>query len=124
MEVYDADHKIMMMVLPACIVHAPADVPRLVKCSKYDHRHPETSCPNGNRCEFVHVNTDGGLIATQDIHVNYAWRSLDEVKYERLPAGKLLQVLAPNNRPPVESIPSELLLATAGAWAFWERGSN
>ena len=48
-------------------------------------------------------------------HVNYAWRSLDAVAFERLPPGDVLVVSAPNNRQPITSIPSEYVLVTRGS---------
>ena len=97
----------------SAIRHLPAaslNVTRLVLCSKFDPAQPKGSCPMGGRCRFVHA--DVVPPAQRDLHVNYAWRSVADVTYERFPAGNCFHVAAPNSRQAVDTMDSSLVLKT------------
>jgi len=64
----------------------------------------------GARCKFVHADVTGA--PTHDIHVNYAWRSLDEVTYERYPPGEILHVAPPNSKITGDVMDAQLALKT------------
>jgi hypothetical protein len=126
-EVHDPDFKTLLTIPLSCVIHVPPahmDISRFVLCKNFDAKRPKTSCTMGDSCKFVHANLAGAAIQQQEIHVNYAWREERLVTYERLPAGETLSVLAPNNRYPVELIPSELVLATRGAVARHHHGGQ
>ena len=91
------------------------EISRLVLCKNFNPRAADTSCSMGARCKFVHADLRGTTPERHQIHVNYAWRSLDLVAYERLPAGEVLRVSAPNNRQPITDICSEQILVTRGS---------
>jgi hypothetical protein len=69
-----------------------------------------SSCPLGQRCAFVHA--DPMLVVPHTIHVNYAWRSLDDVTYERNAPGALLVVSSPNSSGPGDVMDSGMTLRT------------
>lgn len=118
LEVHDPDYTAVMNIPITCVYHVPPRhlaISRLVLCRNFDPKNPLVSCAMGDKCKFVHANVDGNVVQSHHIHVNYAWRTAEAVTYDRLPAGELLEVLAPNNRHPVEYIPSHLVLATRGA---------
>lgn len=115
-EVYDPDFLHVISVASDKILHTPhpsLGVSRLVLCRNFSIDNPQSSCAKAETCKFVHADTSGAK--RHPIHVNYAWRSEDLVQYPRLPAGETLLVLAPNERPPAEEIPSERVLVTRGS---------
>ncbi|KAK7196957.1 hypothetical protein NESM_000638600 [Novymonas esmeraldas] len=116
--VYNFDFRTLLSIPAAHVLHRPhpsLGVSRLVLCRNFSVDHPG-SCPKGALCKFVHADVRDATHAT--IHVNYAWRSLSHCTYARLPPGDVLTVLAPNERPPTEVIPSERILLTRGS-AGW-----
>jgi hypothetical protein len=115
LEVYDPDFLHVVFVPIEKVVHTPPKsmgVTRLVLCRNYDEENAD-ACIKGPACKFVHANVEG--CRKQPIHVNYAWRSMEAVTYPRLPPGETLSVLAPNERPPVDEVPSERILVTRGS---------
>jgi hypothetical protein len=112
-QVYAPGFKAVLNVPSKEIRHLPPaslNVTRLVLCANYDPQNPETSCPMGARCKFVHA--DATCASQHEIHVNYAWRSLDEVAYERYPPGEILQVAPPNSKAAGDVMDSQLALKT------------
>ena len=90
------------------IFHYPPkflNVNRLVLCER------SSKCRLGARCKFVHANIERAT--EHEIHVNYAYRSLDHVEYERFPAGKIVEVADPNSSTLSQRIPTDQLLKTA-----------
>jgi hypothetical protein len=113
MAVYAPGFKYVLNLPREAIVHLPPaslNVTRLVLCSNYDARDPHRSCTMGERCKFVHADT--GRAREHNIHVNYAWRSLDEITYERFDAGTDLHVCPPNSKLPSDVMDSGLVLKT------------
>eukprot|EP00331_Platyophrya_macrostoma_P024929 CAMPEP_0176445714 /NCGR_PEP_ID=MMETSP0127-20121128/23880_1 /TAXON_ID=938130 /ORGANISM="Platyophrya macrostoma, Strain WH" /LENGTH=279 /DNA_ID=CAMNT_0017831581 /DNA_START=177 /DNA_END=1016 /DNA_ORIENTATION=- len=116
-EVVDADFKFVAEVPVSQIAHRPSarlNVSRLLFCRNY-RPFEAGSCSMGDGCKFVHADVDLETLESRPIHVKYAWRSEELCMYRRLPAGRVLSVTAPNNRPPVDEIPSEQILVTQGA---------
>jgi len=112
-QVYAPGFKAVLAVPVKEIRHLPPaslNVTRLVLCANYDPRNPEGSCPMGARCKFVHA--DATCAPQHEIHVNYAWRSLDEVAYERFASGEILQVAPPNSKATGDVMDSQLALKT------------
>jgi len=88
---------------------------RLILCERYDPAAPEESCPFAKtmNCRFVHA--DLRRAQATKIHVNFAYRTLDECRYERHPPGKMFAVYLPNtagNPQCCVVIPSEHALVT------------
>uniref|UniRef100_A0A6U4VPD9 C3H1-type domain-containing protein n=1 Tax=Neobodo designis TaxID=312471 RepID=A0A6U4VPD9_NEODS len=99
----------------AAIRHLPPpnlNVTRLVLCNNYDPKaaDPESTCPMRDRCKFVHA--DATSSREHPIHVNYAWRSLEEVSYERYPPGEPLLIAPPNSKVATEAYEPHTLLKT------------
>lgn len=116
--IHDPEFKNLITVPLNAVHHLPPahlEISRLVLCRKYDPRDQAGSCPMGDGCKFVHVDMSTPELQVQSIHVNYAYRSLEEVKHERLPAGEQVAVMAPNGRAPSQLVPSEMILVTRGA---------
>lgn len=112
-QVYAPGFKAVLNISVKEIRHLPPaslNVTRLVLCANYDPSNPETSCPMGARCKFVHA--DATAASHHEIHVNYAWRSLDEIAYERYPAGEILHVAPPNSKATGDVMDSQLALKT------------
>jgi len=112
-QVYAPGFKAVLTIPAKAIRHLPPaslNVTRLVLCANYDPRNPEGSCPMGARCKFVHA--DATCAPQHEIHVNYAWRSLDEVAYDRFPAGEILHVAPPNSKATGDVMDSQLALKT------------
>jgi hypothetical protein len=95
------------------IISMPASLPKdrqICICMQY----AETgACPRGEQCTGLHANVDG--LEKTTIHINYAWHTAESVSYARLCPGETLTVLAPNNRPPLDQLASELVLVTKGS---------
>jgi len=111
--VYAPGFKFVLHIPSEKVHHMPPtalNVTRLVLCANYDARHAQTSCPMGNRCKFVHA--DVVRVDKHAIHVNYAWRSLTEVTYERFPTGQILQVAPPNSKVPSDVMDADMALKT------------
>jgi hypothetical protein len=119
-DVFDPHFKFVKEV-PSCLVrHLPParlNITRLVFCRNYVPGE-EGSCSMADGCKFVHADVDPESLESHPIHVKYAWRHEDLCTYARLPAGEVLRVTAPNNRPPVEEIPSERVLVTRGGLRY------
>ncbi|RNF11236.1 zinc finger protein family memeber [Trypanosoma rangeli] len=114
-EVYAPDFTCIISLPVSAITqlpHSSLGVSRLVLCRKYVPGHPD-SCWKGAMCKFVHADPMGALQCP--IHVNYSWRSVERCTYQRLPAGEMIVVLAPNGREPAETFPSERVLVTRGS---------
>jgi uncharacterized coiled-coil protein SlyX len=114
-QVYTSGFDRVLNLPRKAIKHLPPanlNVTRLVICTNYDPRAaaPDQTCPMGDRCKFVHAD----VAASRDhpIHVNYAWRSLEEVTYERYPPGEALTVAAPNSKMASEVYEPHTLLKT------------
>ena len=125
LEVYDADFLNVIFIPQGKILHTPPKsmgVTRLVLCRNFDERLPDSSCSKSSACKFVHAVIDG--CKKHPIHVNYAWRNLEAVTYPRLPPGDVVSVLAPNDRPPADDVPSERILVTRGSTARREGASG
>jgi hypothetical protein len=113
MHVYAPGFKAVLSIPATEVRHLPPpqlNVTRLVLCANYDPRNPEGSCPMGARCKFVHA--DATACPQHEIHVNYAWRSLDECIYERFTPGQVLHVAAPNSKLTGDVMDSQLALKT------------
>jgi hypothetical protein len=116
-EVFDPTFRFCFEVPTKNIVHLPParlNITRLVFCRNYVPGEAP-SCSMAESCKFVHADVDFRTLEAHPIHVKYAWRHEDLCTYARLPAGEVLRVTAPNNRPPVEEIPSERVLVTRGS---------
>ena len=114
-EVYAPQFTALYKIPAEDVYHLPAahhNVTRLTLCS---HFTTESPCALGNRCKFVHADL-GRATVIPSIHVNYAYRSLDEVKYQRFPPGYVLRVSQPNGKPPVMCIASDYVLRTKAAF--------
>jgi hypothetical protein len=112
-QVYAPGFRYVLNVPASRISHLPPaslNVTRLVLCANYDPKAPETSCPMGARCKFVHADTTAAK--EHAIHVNYAWRSLDDVTYERYPTGQSLHVAPPNSKVASDTMDSSMTLRT------------
>jgi hypothetical protein len=111
--VYAPGFKFMLELPEDKVYHMPSqslNVTRLVLCANFDARYPATSCSMGNRCKFVHADTTH--IERRSIHVNYAWRALTDVTYERFPAGQVLHVAPPNSKVPSDVMDADMVLKT------------
>jgi hypothetical protein len=114
MDVYVPRFKAMVRVPHSNLCHIPtsrSDPSRppkvLVLCNDFDkHR----VCPRGDNCWYAHALVDGlPLLST---HVNFAWRTVQDVVFPRMQPGKRLHVAAPNSRRSVEIISSDMVLLT------------
>ncbi|CUG91809.1 Hypothetical protein, putative [Bodo saltans] len=125
-EVFDPTFRFCFEVPTQSLVHLPParlNITRLVFCRNYapgDHQ----SCSMGDGCKFVHADVDFRTLEAHPIHVKYSWRHEDVCTYARLPAGEVLRVSAPNNRPPVEEINSDRVLVTRGSLRRQEGGGT
>lgn len=118
LSVHDPDFENLVTIPLSHVHHLPPahlEISRLVLCRRYNANEGAESCPMGDSCKFVHADLASQNVHSKSIHVNYAWRSLEDVKFDRLPAGDMLEVMAPNNRAPVQLLPSEYVLVTKGA---------
>jgi hypothetical protein len=116
-EVFDPQFKFVKEIPASLVRHLPParlNITRLVFCRNYVPGQLE-SCNMGDGCKFVHADVDPESLESHPIHVKYSWRHEDVCTYARLPAGEVLRVTAPNNRPPVEEIASERVLVTRGS---------
>ncbi|CUG91838.1 zinc finger protein, putative [Bodo saltans] len=119
-EVFDPQFKYVKEIPASLIRHLPParlNITRLVFCRNYVPGQAE-SCNMGDGCKFVHADVDAESLESHPIHVKYSWRHEDVCTYARLPAGDVLRVTAPNNRPPVEEIASERVLVTRGSLRY------
>lgn len=113
--VYDAEMKHCFTVPQDRVVQTPNPMPKdrqLCLCTVFTEC---GECPRGESCTSVHANVDG--LEKLAIHINFAWKNAASVSYARLAPGDTLTVLAPNNRPPLEQLPSEFVLVTKGSLA-------
>ena len=128
LDVFSHDFSVLYTVPQHRVAHMPhcriTASTHLVMCRNFTHHQDDSStipcegtqgCSMGDNCKFVHVSGDLGDLQSKRVHVNYIWHHQDDCFYEKLPPGKVLQVSAPNNRPPLEHIPSEKVLVTRGA---------
>ena len=94
------------------IYYIPMDAKRLVLCEYFDARDPVQSCRFGNECRWVHADTSRTV--RKHIHVNWAWRSLEECKYPTLPAGIKLNIREPpsTNSDIIDTVDSGYVLRT------------
>jgi hypothetical protein len=90
--------------------HRVQTMEKLVLCPSYDPASPTGSCKMGARCRLVHGDTRN--LEPSTVHVNYAWRTLDDVTIPRYPAGETLHVAAPNSRNATDVMDSGCVLAT------------
>jgi hypothetical protein len=101
-------------VSSATVTQAPAQllpVESLVLCPAFDPAFPFlTECPLGAACRHVHVDVTG--LPLIEVHVNYAWRSLEDVAYPRHEAGSTVQVAPPNSLQAIDMIETGCLLRT------------
>jgi hypothetical protein len=83
----------------------------LVLCPAFDPAFPSlTECLLGAACRHVHADVTG--LPLIDVHVNYAWRTLEDVTYPRHEAGTTVQVAPPNSRQVTDTIETRFLLRT------------
>lgn len=117
-QVYAPGFRSVLDIPAECIRHLPPgslNVTRLVLCANYNPFRPDMSCPLGERCKFVHADIDPRSrrqLEQRSIHVNYAWRSLEEVSYDRCAAGGTVRVVVPNSAEAPAELPTEKLLKT------------
>ncbi|CUG91864.1 zinc finger protein, putative [Bodo saltans] len=119
-EVFDPQFKYVKEIPASLVRHMPParlNITRLVFCRNYVPGQAE-SCNMGDGCKFVHADVDPESLESHPIHVKYSWRHEDVCTYARLPAGEVLHVTAPNNRPPVEEIASSRVLVTRGSLRY------
>ena len=112
-DVYGSGFANVLSVASRDIRHMPAAAPnvsRLVLCTNYNDAVGPQSCPMGHRCKFVHADLRRAV--ERQIHVNYAWRKLEDVKYARFDAGDSLHVAAPNSKVPTDVMDSDMVLRT------------
>jgi hypothetical protein len=90
------------------------DLESYVLCPTFDPRvvgaGPLGRCLLGTACQHVHADVSG--LTVLSMHVNYAWRRLSDVVYERHVAGQSVQVAPPNSRKAVDVMDTSYLLAT------------
>jgi len=103
--VVNLDARDIMQMPPAGM-----NVTRLVLCANYDAARPDTSCAMGSRCKFVHADTRRAQ--KHAIHVNYAWRKVEAVTYERMAGGQTLEVAPPNSKVATDVMDSSMVLKT------------
>jgi hypothetical protein len=111
-QVYTPGFKSVLMIPTHDVHHVPPphlNVTRLVLCANY-HCHNPASCNMGGRCKFIHADTSAAVEHT--IHVNYAWRSMGHVTYDRFAPGAVFHVAAPNGKVTTDVISSQLCLKT------------
>jgi hypothetical protein len=83
----------------------------LVLCPAFDPAFPSvTKCPLGAACRHVHADVTG--LPLIEVHVNYAWRSLEDVAYPRHEAGSTVQVAPPNTHRAIDTMDTGLMLRT------------
>jgi len=112
-QVYAPGFTHVINVRQSLVSHIPSaslNVTRLVLCTNYDPAEPATSCKMGSRCKFVHADARGAK--QHEIHVNYAWRCVEDVEYERFAPGKVLEVVAPNGKSIGDVMDSQMALKT------------
>jgi hypothetical protein len=111
-QVYAPGFTMVLDIPTADVHHMPShqNVSRLVLCANYDARNPASSCAMHNRCKFVHANV--ARAREHSIHVNYAWRSLTDVTYERFVSGQALHVAPPNSKVSSDVMDSDMALKT------------
>lgn len=110
LEVYTPGFAQVIHVPSSLVYHLPPrhlNITRFVLCANFS---ATGECSLGTNCKFVHADTS--KLAPQEIHVNYAWRSLEAVTYRRAEAGHLVRVMEPNSRTQGTEIPSQRLLLT------------
>lgn len=120
-DVYDADYTAVFLGVPReRVAHIPhrekADRGKpLLQCGVYE---ATKSCPQADSCPLVHADLSG--LQPQHIHVNYAWKSVNDIPYDCMPAvegSSSFEVFAPNNRPPMRVIDRQAILTTRGSLA-------
>ena len=112
-QVYAPGFTHVINVRQSLVSHIPSaslNVTRLVLCTNYDPAEPATSCKMGSLCKFVHADARGAK--QHEIHVNYAWRCVEDVEYERFAPGKVLEVVAPNGKSIGDVMDSQMALKT------------
>merc|ERR1712000_114074 len=71
------------------------------------------SCPHSQEaegCKYIHASL--ARATKHDIHINYLWKNLSDVKYERFAPGQMFNVAPPNETVLLDVIPSELVIKT------------
>ncbi len=121
-DVYDSDYTSVYLGVPrdrTCHVPQREKADRgkpLLQCAIFE---ASRACPKESACPFVHADLSG--LQPQRIHVNYAWRSVTDIPYEIMPAAEglpeAIEVLAPNNRPPLQLVQRQAILSTRGSQA-------
>ncbi|CUF39474.1 Hypothetical protein, putative [Bodo saltans] len=120
-DVYDADYTAVFLGVPRDRVsHLPqrekADRGKpLLQCGVFQST---SSCPQADSCPHVHADLTG--LQPQHIHVNYAWKSVQDIPYECMcqdSHDNTFEVFAPNNRPPVKLVERQAILTTRGSLA-------
>jgi hypothetical protein len=122
-DVYDADYTAVFLGVPRDrVAHLPqrekADRGKpLLQCGVYE---AIKSCPQADLCPCVHADLSG--LQPQHIHVNYAWKSVEQIPYDCMPVcgedqDSAFEVFAPNNRPPMKLVDRQAILATRGSLA-------
>ena len=114
LQVLDRQRSVLLSIPRQDVFFIP-DAKRLVLCERFDVNDPENSCRYNNSrtpCRFVHADIRNAI--EKPIHINWAWRSIEECPFERLPPGRVLVIHEPASAKShlVDHIPSELLLKT------------
>jgi hypothetical protein len=98
---------------PSHLHQVPVDLQpfeQLVLCPAYDPNIGVASCGMGFACRLVHADVRD--VQPSRVHINYSWRSAEQVTYPRYPAGQTLQVAPPHSRYPTDVIDSGGALVT------------
>jgi hypothetical protein len=100
-------------VPPHRMLQIPSDLQpfeQLVLCPFFDPNFGMPSCQMGGACRLVHADVRG--LVPSRIHINFAWRTLEEVVYPLYPAGEMLNVAPPHSRTPTDIMDSGCVLVT------------
>merc|ERR1711871_903583 len=63
-----------------------------ILCERFHPAHP-SGCMKGDACNRVHAVVRG--CPRKPIHINWAWRQVEECQYERYPSGDIVKVREP-----------------------------
>ena len=134
LEVFAPAYHRVLTIPRTSVVHLPPSSKgsRLMVCANFDNA---LACVMGARCRFVHTTHDWRaegnanennrerlgekqIVRASSVHVNYAWRAVDDVVYERYRPGTLLRVASPNSRRVSGTITSDMALRTNALRSF------
>ncbi len=99
------------------LLHAASPAPAATSTTEAGAARPR--CPKGGRCKYVHARVGVAEMRTMprtQVHVNNAWRSLDDVEYERFPAeangGRPVRVRCPDGGATCDAMEPQFMLRT------------